>query len=215
MDDEKYGSFGWCFTSTSKDSFGSCSETCPLPGYYAKIQGAIQSIRKTIFGEGGNASAMSNVTSKGQASEADSEAASEAASTAASAAASPVDLAKTPYNINATGLEDWEKDYIIDDQPPDGVPSTIENVTSEASFYDNLPSLGINFPSGGTLQILLCVALVMLISNLAVACIHSQNTSLGILQTCGCRSCICCCCFGGFLTLWQPIDPVGATYQVK
>jgi hypothetical protein len=217
MEDEKYGSFGWCYTSTSKGSFGSCSEGCPLPGHYATLHGEIQSIRKTVFGEGENAnssaSAVSNATGKSQASEAASEAASGATSTASSTA-SKKDLAKTPYAIKATGLEDWEKDYIIDDQPPDG---TIGNFTSGASIYDSLPGLGIelNVPSWGSVKFFLYFALVMLISNLTVAYIHSSNTRTGILNTCGCRSFVCCCCFGGFLTLWQPIDPVGKAYQVK
>eukprot|EP00419_Tripos_fusus_P032250 CAMPEP_0172778350 /NCGR_PEP_ID=MMETSP1074-20121228/201863_1 /TAXON_ID=2916 /ORGANISM="Ceratium fusus, Strain PA161109" /LENGTH=398 /DNA_ID=CAMNT_0013615281 /DNA_START=96 /DNA_END=1291 /DNA_ORIENTATION=- len=38
MEDGKYGSFGWCWTSKNKDSWGSCSEACPLFGFY-KILG--------------------------------------------------------------------------------------------------------------------------------------------------------------------------------
>merc|ERR1712187_730560 len=30
--EERYGSFGWCFTSQNKSSWGSCSENCPLSG---------------------------------------------------------------------------------------------------------------------------------------------------------------------------------------
>jgi len=39
MEGGKYGSFGWCFTSKSRQSWGSCSESCPLFGP-AKTLGA-------------------------------------------------------------------------------------------------------------------------------------------------------------------------------
>lgn len=32
LDDGKYGSYGWCYTSTDMQSWGSCSEDCPLYG---------------------------------------------------------------------------------------------------------------------------------------------------------------------------------------
>jgi len=39
LEDDSYGSFGWCFTSESKSSWGSCSESCPLFGP-SKVIGA-------------------------------------------------------------------------------------------------------------------------------------------------------------------------------
>jgi len=39
MEGDKYGSFGWCYTSTSRQSWGSCSESCPLFGP-SKVLGA-------------------------------------------------------------------------------------------------------------------------------------------------------------------------------
>jgi len=39
MEGGNYGSFGWCFTSKSKKSWGSCSESCPLFGP-SKVVGA-------------------------------------------------------------------------------------------------------------------------------------------------------------------------------
>mmetsp|Transcript_85865 Transcript_85865/g.165295 ORF Transcript_85865/g.165295 Transcript_85865/m.165295 type:complete len:333 (-) Transcript_85865:70-1068(-) len=39
MEGGKYGSFGWCFTSKSKQSWGACSESCPLFGP-SKVLGA-------------------------------------------------------------------------------------------------------------------------------------------------------------------------------
>eukprot|EP00927_Polykrikos_kofoidii_P001245 TRINITY_DN1044_c0_g1_i4.p1 TRINITY_DN1044_c0_g1~~TRINITY_DN1044_c0_g1_i4.p1 ORF type:complete len:399 (+),score=49.06 TRINITY_DN1044_c0_g1_i4:93-1289(+) len=37
-EDDSYGSFGWCYTSTDKGSWGSCSANCPLSGQ-SKILG--------------------------------------------------------------------------------------------------------------------------------------------------------------------------------
>jgi len=39
MEAGKYGSFGWCYTSKSRQSWGSCSESCPLFGP-SKVLGA-------------------------------------------------------------------------------------------------------------------------------------------------------------------------------
>jgi len=39
MEGGKYGSFGWCYTSKSRQSWGSCSESCPLFGP-SKVLGA-------------------------------------------------------------------------------------------------------------------------------------------------------------------------------
>jgi len=39
MDGGQYGSFGWCFTSKSRQSWGACSESCPLFGP-SKVLGA-------------------------------------------------------------------------------------------------------------------------------------------------------------------------------
>merc|ERR1712048_1281992 len=38
FDDGQYGSFGWCYTSTGKEAWGACGESCPLYGQ-AKILG--------------------------------------------------------------------------------------------------------------------------------------------------------------------------------
>jgi len=45
MEGGKYGSFGWCFTSKSKQSWGSCSESCPLFGPAKVLDAKINSVR--------------------------------------------------------------------------------------------------------------------------------------------------------------------------
>jgi len=54
-DGDDYGSYGWCFTSKSRDTWGACSETCPLVGQAKQIgnmiRGAREEIKKTIAQE--------------------------------------------------------------------------------------------------------------------------------------------------------------------
>jgi len=44
MEDGKYGSFGWCFTSTDLASWGSCEEACPLFGPAKVLASKIDSL---------------------------------------------------------------------------------------------------------------------------------------------------------------------------
>lgn len=48
MDDEKYGSFGWCYTSKDADAWGSCSESCPLFGPPKILAAKIEKLRNTM-----------------------------------------------------------------------------------------------------------------------------------------------------------------------
>jgi len=45
MDDGKYGSFGWCWTSPQKDAWGSCSEACPLFGVFKILGNRIDKLK--------------------------------------------------------------------------------------------------------------------------------------------------------------------------
>mmetsp|Transcript_102537 Transcript_102537/g.306323 ORF Transcript_102537/g.306323 Transcript_102537/m.306323 type:complete len:248 (+) Transcript_102537:110-853(+) len=48
--DEDYGPFGWCWTSTYKNAFGSCSESCPLSGLAKKLGDRIDEL-DTLVGK--------------------------------------------------------------------------------------------------------------------------------------------------------------------
>jgi len=48
MDDGKYGSFGWCYTSQKKDAWGSCSEACPLFGVFKVLGKRIDALKKEL-----------------------------------------------------------------------------------------------------------------------------------------------------------------------
>jgi len=61
MEDGKYGSFGWCWTSKNKDSWGSCSEACPLFGFY-KILGKRIDHLKAELATALNATATANAS---------------------------------------------------------------------------------------------------------------------------------------------------------
>jgi hypothetical protein len=218
MDDEQYGSFGWCFTSQDKASFGSCSEGCPLYGHFGTLHKAIQSLRSDIRDvsvdvsdqKGGPAATTSSENSTSSAGSNTS--AKNARSRNTSAAASIKTLP-----VTATGLDDWEKDYITDDQP-DAKGSNLPHPTRDSDvFFPTFEWPGLKFEFAGSLWGVLPTLLFLLISNLVVLKIHADNTKFGILQTCGWRSFICCCCCGGFMTLWQPIDRVlvGSPHHVS
>merc|ERR1712187_379290 len=46
--EHQYGSFGWCFTSQDKSSWGSCGETCPLSGPAKVLAGKIDLLEALI-----------------------------------------------------------------------------------------------------------------------------------------------------------------------
>jgi len=48
MDDGKYGSFGWCWTSPNKDAWGSCSEACPLFGVFKILGDKIDALKRDL-----------------------------------------------------------------------------------------------------------------------------------------------------------------------
>mmetsp|Transcript_45923 Transcript_45923/g.142119 ORF Transcript_45923/g.142119 Transcript_45923/m.142119 type:complete len:347 (-) Transcript_45923:84-1124(-) len=48
LDDGSYGSFGWCYTSADKGSFGSCSENCPLFGPLKTLGKKIEELRSAL-----------------------------------------------------------------------------------------------------------------------------------------------------------------------
>lgn len=64
MDDGKYGSFGWCWTSEDMYNWGSCSENCPLFGP-AKVLGAKIDRLQEELKENAKASAKKNGTAPG------------------------------------------------------------------------------------------------------------------------------------------------------
>jgi hypothetical protein len=64
MDDGEYGSFGWCFTSQDKSSWGSCSESCPLFGPAKVLAKKIDSLDKRIAEVAAAAATKSNITDK-------------------------------------------------------------------------------------------------------------------------------------------------------
>jgi hypothetical protein len=59
-----YGTYGWCYTSKDKSSWGSCSETCPPPGYLGVIAKEVKKLRadlmKIVNNSEGSVSAGSN-----------------------------------------------------------------------------------------------------------------------------------------------------------
>lgn len=64
IDDGKYGSFGWCYTSEDMYSWGSCSENCPLFGP-AKVLGAKIDRLQEELKEDAEASGKKNGTAPG------------------------------------------------------------------------------------------------------------------------------------------------------
>lgn len=48
LDDGKYGSFGWCFTSSDHASWGSCNDKCPLFGQAKILAKKIDSLHEAI-----------------------------------------------------------------------------------------------------------------------------------------------------------------------
>lgn len=65
MEDGKYGSFGWCWTSQKKDTWGSCSEDCPLFGVFKilgkkieKLRGQLSIAKEALANATGNATAQ-------------------------------------------------------------------------------------------------------------------------------------------------------------
>lgn len=46
--DEKYGSFGWCWTDAKQRSFGSCSEGCPLYGANKVLEQKMESLEAKV-----------------------------------------------------------------------------------------------------------------------------------------------------------------------
>eukprot|EP00927_Polykrikos_kofoidii_P042406 TRINITY_DN3632_c0_g1_i1.p1 TRINITY_DN3632_c0_g1~~TRINITY_DN3632_c0_g1_i1.p1 ORF type:complete len:398 (-),score=57.28 TRINITY_DN3632_c0_g1_i1:52-1245(-) len=47
-DDGKYGSFGWCYTSADKNSWGSCNEDCPLYGQFRVLGAKVDEILRRL-----------------------------------------------------------------------------------------------------------------------------------------------------------------------
>jgi len=48
LEDMKYGSLGWCYTSESKDSWGPCSESCPLFGPFKVLGNKVKQVHNEI-----------------------------------------------------------------------------------------------------------------------------------------------------------------------
>lgn len=48
MEDGKFGSFGWCWTSMAMSSWGSCSESCPLFGPSKVIHQEVEALSKKL-----------------------------------------------------------------------------------------------------------------------------------------------------------------------
>lgn len=51
LSDGKYGSYGWCYTSKDKSSWGSCSENCPLYGLTGLLGRKVNELRKLHSGQ--------------------------------------------------------------------------------------------------------------------------------------------------------------------
>jgi hypothetical protein len=65
LDGEKYGSFGWCYTSADKTSWGSCSEGCPLYGYAGELGKEIETLKSEIARLGGSVDNVNSTTAIG------------------------------------------------------------------------------------------------------------------------------------------------------
>lgn len=48
LSDLKYGSLGWCYTSASRESWGPCSESCPLFGQLKVLGNRVNKLHKEI-----------------------------------------------------------------------------------------------------------------------------------------------------------------------
>jgi len=48
MEDGKYGSYGWCFTSNDTSSWGSCNEHCPLFGVAKVLADKIEALERKL-----------------------------------------------------------------------------------------------------------------------------------------------------------------------
>lgn len=65
LDDMRYGSLGWCYTSKSLESWGPCSESCPLFGQLKVLGNKVDKLRtevKELF----NLTAGSNASDAGE-----------------------------------------------------------------------------------------------------------------------------------------------------
>jgi hypothetical protein len=47
-DEGRYGSFGWCYTSKDKSSWGSCSENCPLSGQFKVLGTKVDEVLRRL-----------------------------------------------------------------------------------------------------------------------------------------------------------------------
>jgi len=52
MDDGKYGSYGWCFTSNDTSSWGSCNQHCPLFGAAKILADKIEALERKLAAKG-------------------------------------------------------------------------------------------------------------------------------------------------------------------
>jgi len=219
LDSEKYGSFGWCFTSQSKTSWGSCSDGCPMYGRYGKLENTVKSLQSDLAAKMGSSSDAATANQKSnKATPVNSDGSTDAATTTKGKSTN-VASGATSNNGRTSGLSDWERDLIKDDQPDGNPRDSIHNTriaeqpAAPAAATNPFKGWDINF--GGNGQDLLFTLLFILVSNAIVYKWHSDNTKKGIHQTCGMKSFLCCCCCGGWLTLWQPIDAVvGPPLQV-
>lgn len=50
LDNEEYGSDGWCYTKPDKSEWGSCNSNCPLQGPHAKLGNMVDSVAKSVKG---------------------------------------------------------------------------------------------------------------------------------------------------------------------
>jgi len=46
--DPEYGSFGWCYTDDDRESFGSCSEDCPMFGPHGVLQSKLDAMDEAV-----------------------------------------------------------------------------------------------------------------------------------------------------------------------
>jgi hypothetical protein len=53
LDNEEYGSNGWCYTAEDRSQWGSCNDQCPLQGQHAKLGNIMDGVAETVKGISG------------------------------------------------------------------------------------------------------------------------------------------------------------------